>query len=257
MQRAAHDTAEALQRPLHRAAASFRHCTITLLRSLYTRLSSTSAGARKSDQMYFVASWQSSATAELVLCDPSARLARSGEQQRTTGPSYRCWQPKGFLGTTKISALTLPLVISCGQSTIETFRPVECHMRSQLRWLELWWCRCGGAGGGGGLGGGGYRKGNQLGARRHQHTILDHSVQYLHYQYAMQYHSAQYLTSTVFTSRHRHTVLYWQPSDHTALCSEHTAFVLSTLCCRQREGEPSKRHQTQRGFRSQNFVLSC
>ena len=228
MHRAAHGTAEALQRPLHRAAASFRHCTITLLRSLNTRLSSTTVGARKSDQMYFVASWQSSATAELVLCDPSARLARSGEHQRTTAPLYRWWQPKGILGTSdEISATTL-LMISCGWSTIATFRPVECHMRSQLRWLELWWCRCGGARGGGELGGGGYRKGNQLGARRHQHTILDHSVQYLQYQCAMQYHNAQYLTSTVFTSRHRHTVLYWQPSDHTELCFRFVPSLLQT-----------------------------
>ena len=81
----------------------------------HTTILHCTAGARKSDQMYFVASWQSSATAELVLCDPSARLARSGEQQRTTGPSYSWWQPKGFLGTTdKMSALTLLLVISCG-----------------------------------------------------------------------------------------------------------------------------------------------
>ena len=55
------------------------------------------AGARKSDQMYFVASWQSSATAELVLCDPSARLARSGEHQRTTGRRTVGGNPKAFL----------------------------------------------------------------------------------------------------------------------------------------------------------------
>ena len=172
--------------------------------------------------MYFVASSQSSAIAELVLCDPSARLARRSGEQRTTG--------RRTDGSSSPKASSGNIYPPCGHmaASIETSRPVGCHMRSQLRWLEWWWCRCQGEGGGGGEG-----------------TVRGTSL------------APGATSSRPYWPTLHNTVCATLCSDRFELCSALLSFHLFSAsaccccCCRQRE-KPSKRQNS--GFPSKTLI---